>query len=153
MQFDSFRNFFFGRYRKNVAAIITNSKREILIAQRRDNGLWQFPQGGIEVNETKEEAIKRELKEETSLKTFKIIDQTPRPLKYKWSPKKSGPNGYIGQEQTYFLIEVSPDAVSKELRVSDDFVEFQFLPPQKILEICHPLKKEIYRLALSYFDF
>lgn len=43
-----------------VAAIITNSEGKILIAQRNlkksQGGLWEFPGGKIEPNETPEEA-------------------------------------------------------------------------------------------------
>ena len=50
-----------------VAAIITNSEGKILIAQRNlkksQGGLWEFPGGKIEPNETPEEAIVREIKE------------------------------------------------------------------------------------------
>lgn len=54
-----------------VAAIITNSEGKILIAQRNlkksQGGLWEFPGGKIELNETLEEAIVREIKEELNM--------------------------------------------------------------------------------------
>ena len=54
-----------------VAAVITDEHGKILIAQRNLNksqgGLWEFPGGKIELNETKEEAIVREIKEELNM--------------------------------------------------------------------------------------
>jgi 8-oxo-dGTP diphosphatase len=54
-----------------VAAIIRNKDNKILIAQRNlkksQGGLWEFPGGKIESNETKEEAIIREIKEELDM--------------------------------------------------------------------------------------
>ena len=54
-----------------VAAIIKNSDGKILIAQRNlkksQGGLWEFPGGKIEPNETKESAIVREIKEELNM--------------------------------------------------------------------------------------
>lgn len=54
-----------------VAAIIRNKDDKILIAQRNlkksQGGLWEFPGGKIESNETKEEAIIREIKEELDM--------------------------------------------------------------------------------------
>lgn len=54
-----------------VAAIITNSEGKILIAQRNlkksQGGLWEFPGGKIELDETPEEAIVREIKEELNM--------------------------------------------------------------------------------------
>lgn len=54
-----------------VAAIIKNESGKILIAQRNlkksQGGLWEFPGGKIEKDETKEEAIIREIKEELTI--------------------------------------------------------------------------------------
>ena len=50
-----------------VGALIFNAKGEILLEQRSDNGLWGAPGGGVNVGESIEDAIKREVKEETGL--------------------------------------------------------------------------------------
>ena len=54
-----------------VAGIIKNEEGKILITQRNlkkaQGGLWEFPGGKIEPNETKEEAIVREIKEELDI--------------------------------------------------------------------------------------
>jgi len=55
------------------AAVITNRKGEVLIAQRRDQdmlgGLWEFPGGKQETGETIQQCIVRELKEELGINT------------------------------------------------------------------------------------
>ena len=54
-----------------VAGIIRNNDNKILIAQRNmkksQGGLWEFPGGKIENDETIEEAIVREIKEELDM--------------------------------------------------------------------------------------
>lgn len=54
-----------------VAAIIINQEGKILITQRNlkksQGGLWEFPGGKIEPDETKEKAIIREIKEELTI--------------------------------------------------------------------------------------
>ena len=54
-----------------VAAVIMNEENKILIAQRNlkkaQGGLWEFPGGKIESNETREDAIVREIKEELTI--------------------------------------------------------------------------------------
>ena len=64
-----------------VAAVLKNDEGKFLIAQRNlkksQGGLWEFPGGKIEPNETKEEAIVREIKEEMDIdiEAKKFIDQ------------------------------------------------------------------------------
>jgi len=66
-----------------AAAIIENEHGQILIAKRRkgkaQGGLWEFPGGKIENNETVEECLKRELLEELNIhiqpyKSFGVND-------------------------------------------------------------------------------
>lgn len=57
---------------KNVAIGIIEHNGLILITQRNDeiplwNLKWEFPGGGIELQETAEQAVRREIREETSL--------------------------------------------------------------------------------------
>jgi 8-oxo-dGTP pyrophosphatase MutT (NUDIX family) len=50
-----------------ACAIITNDKGEVLLQQRVDNHLWGYHGGAIEVDESVEEALRRELKEELNI--------------------------------------------------------------------------------------
>lgn len=63
-----------------VAAALINSEKEIFVAQRPEGGslpgLWEFPGGKIDKNETPEEALVRELKEELGI-TVKSKDLVP----------------------------------------------------------------------------
>jgi len=52
----------------NVYAVVRDSKGRILVMKRREPKIWEFPGGGIEWGETPEEAVKREVLEETGLK-------------------------------------------------------------------------------------
>lgn len=69
-----------------VAAVIRNKEGKILIAQRNlkksQGGLWEFPGGKIEPNETKEEAIVREIKEELDIKIEAVKYLSEKVFKY-----------------------------------------------------------------------
>ena len=58
-------------HKKIGVAVIYNNRGEILIDRRRNSGLmaglWEFPGGKIEVGETVEACIKREIREELAL--------------------------------------------------------------------------------------
>ncbi|ASP37210.1 8-oxo-dGTP diphosphatase MutT [Bacterioplanes sanyensis] len=56
-----------------AVAVACVNQRDILIAKRPDDkhqgGLWEFPGGKVEANETVPQALKRELDEEVALPT------------------------------------------------------------------------------------
>ena len=56
-----------------VVSVILNSKNEVLVARRANDpakGTFDLPGGFIDLNETAEEAVKREVYEETGLKVY-----------------------------------------------------------------------------------
>ena len=55
-------------FRIGVFALIFNHENQILMGHRRDIDWWNLPGGGMEIGETVDEAICREVFEETGLK-------------------------------------------------------------------------------------
>lgn len=57
-----------------MVGIIVNCDKQILVSQRPDHvhqgGLWEFPGGKIEINETAKQALYRELSEELGIKVL-----------------------------------------------------------------------------------
>ena len=51
----------------SAAGIVVDDQDRILLIQRRDNRHWEPPGGVLELNETFEEGVKREVLEETSV--------------------------------------------------------------------------------------
>lgn len=68
-------------YQASVSGIIFNKEQsELLLIQRRDNPIWVLPGGGVDPNETPEDAIIREIHEETGLEVRlkrKVGEYTP----------------------------------------------------------------------------
>jgi 8-oxo-dGTP diphosphatase len=55
------------RHSVSVAAVIVNDDDRVLAVQRRDNGRWEPPGGVLELNESIEDGLTREVREETGL--------------------------------------------------------------------------------------
>lgn len=51
----------------SVAGIVVRADRRVLVVQRRDNGHWEPPGGVLELAETFEEGVRREVAEETGV--------------------------------------------------------------------------------------
>ena len=60
--------------RTGVGIIVLNNNNQVFVGKRKDNPIdkWQMPQGGVDENETHIDAMRRELLEETSIKSIKI---------------------------------------------------------------------------------
>jgi ADP-ribose pyrophosphatase len=63
--------------RTGVGAIVLNNKNQVFVGKRKDNPIdkWQMPQGGVNENENLLSAMKRELYEETSIKSIKVLKE------------------------------------------------------------------------------
>ena len=72
-----------------LVAFLENENGEVLLQKRMDSGLWDLPGGGLELGETLEEALRREVSEETGSNDFEILKQFAT---YNWGDF-SYPNG------------------------------------------------------------
>ena len=70
--------------RIGVGIILLNSENQIFVGRRIDNPkkFWQMPQGGVNKNENYLQAAKRELEEETSIKSIKVLKELDGWLQY-----------------------------------------------------------------------
>jgi len=51
----------------SVAGIVVDDAGRVLVVRRRDNGAWEAPGGVLELAETPEEGVAREISEETGM--------------------------------------------------------------------------------------
>jgi 8-oxo-dGTP diphosphatase len=51
----------------SVAGIVVNDAGQVLVIRRRDNGHWEPPGGVLELDESFEDGVRREVKEETGV--------------------------------------------------------------------------------------
>ena len=70
-------------FRIGVFALIFNHEKQILLGHRRDIDWWNLPGGGMESGETVDEALCREVREETGLevKVERLVGVYSKPQK------------------------------------------------------------------------
>ena len=140
-------------YRPNVAAIIRRSDNKILVGERSDRpGSWQFPQGGIKTRETPEEALERELFEEVGLPggSYRILERK-EPYRYLFDKGRTK-EGYHGQEQTYFLVELLPGFEPRHETSEPEFRALHWIDPAEFnITWVPPFKRDVYRQVLNLF--
>jgi len=55
------------RHSVSVAAVVLDDQDRVLVVQRRDIGRWELPGGVLELDETVDDGLRREVLEETGL--------------------------------------------------------------------------------------
>jgi putative (di)nucleoside polyphosphate hydrolase len=142
------------KFRPNVAAIIRRSDGRILVGERSDQpDCWQFPQGGIKISETPEEALKRELREEISLPPdcYRVTERRG-PYRYLFPPGRKK-EGFDGQEQIYFLVDLLPSHFEPSPHTPDpEFRAIRWIWPREYQISWIPaFKHEVYRQVMADF--
>lgn len=143
-------------YRPNVGIILCNSKNEVFWGKRIKEHSWQFPQGGIKVGETPEQAMYRELQEEIGLQPshVQIIGRTQGWLHYdvpqNWV-KREWRGSYRGQKQIWFLLRLIGRDCDVSLRATKhpEFDAWRWHNYWVPLEAVIEFKREVYKQALN----
>lgn len=143
-------------FRPNVGIILLNARNEVFWGKRLGEHSWQFPQGGIKYGETPEQAMFRELHEETGLKPehVKIIGRTRDWLRYEVPDKfiKREVRGhYRGQKQIWFLLRMVGRDCDICLRATDhpEFDAWRWNEYWVPLDAVIEFKRDVYQLALN----
>ena len=95
--------------RSGVGVVVLNQENKVFVAKRIDNpkDFWQMPQGGVDSGEDFLKAAYRELKEETSIKSVKLIKELDGMITYELPERLLGiiwKGKYRGQKQKWFLM-------------------------------------------------
>ncbi|QUD86818.1 RNA pyrophosphohydrolase [Phenylobacterium montanum] len=98
------------QYRPNVGVVLFHRDGRVWYGRRHgvpgiDN--WQFPQGGVDAGEDLEAAARRELMEETGVRSAEVIARTPDWIPYDFPPSMVGSKiakGWKGQKQVWFAM-------------------------------------------------
>ena len=136
--------------RKGVGVIILNNKNEVFVGKRKDNPIdkWQMPQGGVDKGESYTSAMKRELYEETSIKSIKILKEIDGFFEYELPKNLIGiiwKGRFRGQKQKWFITKFIGNEEEINLQTQNpEFIDWKWIAPDELPKIIVDFKKEMY---------
>ena len=146
-------------YRSGVGIMLINAKKEIFVGKRIDNNsdAWQMPQGGLDVGESEDVAMFRELKEETGIdeSNIRVLKKSHGHhyynLPYKLQKKFWG-GKYLGQKQRWYLAEFIGDESAINIATEHpEFSDWKWISGDVIISAIVGFKRELYEDVLNEF--
>ena len=137
--------------RIGVGAVVLNNKNRVFVGKRKDNPIdkWQMPQGGVDEGENLVDAMKRELKEETSIINIKIIKEIDDWMEYELPEYLIGKiwkGRYRGQKQKWFVVKFLGKDDEINLKTNNqEFIDWKWLSVENLPSVIVNFKKEIYK--------
>lgn len=145
-------------YRANVGIILTNQTGQLFWAKRYHQQAWQFPQGGIQPDETPEQALYRELREEIGLlpEHVRMLAETRYWLRYQLPGrlrKNRGNKAFVGQKQKWFFLHLLAEESMIKLDTQDapEFDAWQWVSYWYPLRYVIQFKRHVYHTVLQEF--
>lgn len=149
-------------YRPCAGVVLINPQGLIFAGRRIDRSpdqppAWQMPQGGIDGDETPEQAALRELTEETGVAPAltEVLGQTPDWVYYDLPPDLLGriwKGRFGGQRQKWLALRfLGQDA---DIRIDTEHPEFdhwQWMRADDLLANIVPFKRDVYAQVLGAF--
>ncbi len=147
-------------YRKNVGIIVCNNQRQVLWARRARHDGWQFPQGGINPDESALEAVFRELYEEIGLATgnVKLLGKTENWLRYDvpYTARRCNhlSKQFRGQKQQWFLFHLLARETCVKLDTTNqpEFDCWRWVEYWQPLQQIVAFKRAVYKEALTELE-
>jgi len=132
-------------YRANVGIVLCNGAGAVLLGGRKGQSGWQFPQGGIQVDESVEDAMYRELEEEVGLtrNDVDILGNTQHWLRYRLPDRYIRQDDHpvcVGQKQRWFLLRLT----GHDNRVRLDTTDRPEFDRWRWVEFWYPVREVIY---------
>lgn len=153
-------------YRPCVGVLLMNRDNAMFIGHRKrkrgehfDTHAWQAPQGGVDAGETPLEAARRELWEETNVRSAELVAEAPDWLSYDLPEEARGrwAGKYRGQTQKWFLfrfvgrdseIDVHTPAGGAHAAEFDDW---RWERLERLPDLIVPFKRPVYEAVVAAF--
>ena len=143
-------------FRANVGIVLIRDSGDVFLGGRRDGRGWQFPQGGVRQDESAEQALYRELREEIGLESedVEVLAATRSWLRYRlprrYVRRRSKPL-CIGQKQRWFLLRMlgSEERLRFDLTAQPEFDSWRWVDYWSPVREVIFFKRKVYARALE----
>ncbi len=145
-------------YRPCVGIVLLNHQNHVFLGERCDHpGAWQMPQGGIDADETAEQAAFRELAEEIGTNAAEILKIADETLRYDLPDhlrKTLWGGRFAGQEQTWIAMRyLGKDSdINLNAHTPPEFKAWQWAPLAQTPDLIVPFKRETYKSVIAMFE-
>lgn len=155
-------------YRECVGIMVLNRDGLVFAGHRKRQDrdehsgydhLWQMPQGGIDKGEAPEPAARRELWEETGIRSIELLASTPDWVRYDLPPELVGvalKGKYRGQMQKWFAYRFTGD--ESEIAIDPppgghhaEFDRWEWKPMAELPGLIVPFKRKVYEEVVAAF--
>ena len=136
--------------RKGVGVIVLNNENKVFVGKRKDNPVnrWQMPQGGVDIGESYLTAMKRELFEETSIKSIEILKEINGFFEYELPKNLVGiiwKGKFRGQKQKWFITRFIGNENEINLKTKNpEFIEWKWIVPDELPKTIVDFKRKMY---------
>ena len=150
------------RHRPNVGVVLFNREGRVWFGHRPgvpDAQGWQFPQGGVDDSEDLEAAARRELYEETGVRSIEPLGRTEGWIAYDFPPEviasvahiKKG--GWMGQKQVWFAFRFTGDDAEVDLDAhgEKEFDAWRWERLEATPPLTAPFKRAVYEKVAQAF--
>ncbi len=148
-------------YRPCAGAVVFNDNGDVFVGRRSDLGpevehAWQLPQGGLEPGENAEAGARRELFEETGIRSVTLLAAHDTWLTYDFPPEMQGKRfkRYRGQAQAWFAYAFDGDVTEIDLahHGKPEFQQWDWVPLKTIPTLIVPFKRPVYEAIVAAFQ-
>ena len=140
--------------RIGVGVILLNAENKVFVGKRKDNPVdkWQMPQGGVDKNENFLTAMRRELNEETSIKSIKVLKELDGFFQYELPKNLLGiiwKGKFRGQKQKWFIARFIGEQSEINLKTNHpEFIEWKWIDINQLPKVIVDFKKNVYEKLL-----
>ena len=137
--------------RNGVGIVVLNNENKVFVAKRIDNpkNFWQMPQGGVDKDENYYEAALRELKEETSIISVKLIQEIDKKFTYILPDHLIGiiwKGKFKGQTQKWFVMRFIGNESEININTKHpEFLDWKWINLDDLPEIAVNFKLDVYK--------